>query len=83
MHDGLNHCKRRPNPLANIAISLEGIEQAVKNLKYRPGSVKQKTILAIQSFYDSEDAIKSLNLIDTDTLIKMVWDVGDDFSKIK
>ncbi len=69
--------------MANIAISPEGIEQAVKNLKYRPGSVKQKTISAIRSFYDSEDAIKALKLIDTDTLIKMVWDVEDDFSRIK
>ncbi|MCP3944741.1 MAG: hypothetical protein GY710_25135, partial [Desulfobacteraceae bacterium] len=69
--------------MANIAISLEGIEQTLENLKYRPGSIKQKAVFAIQSFYDSDDAIKTLNFIDTDTLIKIIWNTGDDFSKIK
>ena len=69
--------------MANIAISFEGIEQAIENLKYRPGSVKQKALLAIRSFYDSEDAIKTLNFIDTDALVKKIWDVKDDLSKIK
>ena len=43
--------------MANIAISLEGIEQAIENLKYRPGSIKQKTLLAIRAFYNSDDAL--------------------------
>jgi len=69
--------------LANIAISLEGIEQAIENLKYRPGSVKQKALIAIRAFYDSEDSIKTLNFIDTDALVKKIWDVEDDLSRIK
>jgi formylglycine-generating enzyme required for sulfatase activity len=83
MPNEINLCKRRPHPLANIAISLEGIEQAIENLKYRPGSIKQKALLAIRAFYNSDDTIKMLNLIDTDTLIKNIWEVGDDLSKIK
>ncbi len=69
--------------MANIAISLEGIEQAIQNLKYRPGSVKQKALFAIRALYDSEDAIKTLNFIDTDALIRRIWNTGDDLSKIK
>ena len=69
--------------MAKIAISLDGIEQAIENLKYRPGSIKQKTISAIRSFYDSEDSIQTLTQINTDALIKKIWDVGDDVSKIR
>ncbi|MBU3950815.1 MAG: hypothetical protein KJ658_01655, partial [Proteobacteria bacterium] len=69
--------------MANIAISIEGIDQAIENLKYRPDSVKQKAISAIRSFYDSEDAIKVLTDVDTDILIRKIWDTGDDPSKIK
>ena len=83
MHGELTHCKQEISSLAKIAISLDGIEQAIENLKYRPGSVKQKTISAIRSFYDSEDSIQTLTQINTDTLIKRIWDVGDDLSKIR
>jgi len=74
---------RRQVPLANISISLEGIDKAIENLNYRPDSVKQKAILAIRAFYTSEESLKNLNKIDTDTLIQSVWDVGDSPSKIK
>ncbi|MCK5162351.1 MAG: hypothetical protein KAQ72_01470, partial [Desulfobacula sp.] len=69
--------------MANISISLEGIDQAIANLNYRPNSVKQKAILAIMAFYTSEESIKQLDSIDTDILIKSIWDVGDNLSKIK
>jgi formylglycine-generating enzyme required for sulfatase activity len=69
--------------LANISITLEGIHTAAAHLNYRPGAVKQKALAAILSFYTTEDAIQSLHRIDTDTLVKAVWDVGTDRSKIK
>ncbi|MEN8212609.1 MAG: SUMF1/EgtB/PvdO family nonheme iron enzyme [Thermodesulfobacteriota bacterium] len=69
--------------MANSSISLQGIDQAIADLKYRPGSVKQKTIMAIRAFYLSDESIKELDSIDTDTLIKSIWDIGDNFSKIK
>ncbi len=68
--------------MANISITLEGIHQAAANLDYRPGSIKQKTLAAILSFYTTEDALDSLDHIDTDTLVKTVWDVGENRSKI-
>jgi formylglycine-generating enzyme required for sulfatase activity len=69
--------------LANSSISLEGIDQAIADLNYRSGSVKQKAVMAIRSFYSSDETIKGLNSIDTDSLIKRIWDVGDNFTKIK
>ncbi len=69
--------------MANISISLEGIDQAISNLKYKGGSIKHKAVMAIRSFYVSEESIKKLNSIDMDLLIQSIWDVGDDLSKIK
>lgn len=69
--------------MANISISFEGIDQAIANLNYRPNSVKQKAISAIRAFYTSEESVKQLDSIDTDILIKSIWDVGDNLSKIK
>jgi len=69
--------------LAKISISIEGIDQTLTNLNYRQGSIKQKAISAIRTFYSSEDSIKKLNSIDTDVLIKSIWDVKDDPLKIK
>lgn len=75
--------RRLKKPLANSSISLQGIDQTIADLKYRPGSVKQKIIMAIRDFYPSDESIKELDFIDTDTLIKSIWDIGDNFSKIK
>ena len=69
--------------MANISISLQGIDQAIANLKYRPSSIKYKAIMAIRAFYTSEESISTLEAIDTDELVKVIWDVGDQPSKIK
>ena len=39
--------------------------------------------MAIRDFYSSDESIKELNFIDIDTLIKSIWDIGDNFSKLK
>ncbi|MFH2060038.1 MAG: SUMF1/EgtB/PvdO family nonheme iron enzyme [Pseudomonadota bacterium] len=69
--------------MANLSISLKGIDQAIQNLNYRPNSVKYKAIQAIRSYYTSEKIIKELFSIDTDTLIQSIWDVGESPSKLK
>jgi formylglycine-generating enzyme required for sulfatase activity len=69
--------------LTNIPISLEGIDQAIANLNYRPDSVKQRTLSAIRAFYTSDKSIEQLNALDTDILIKSIWDIGDTLTKIK
>ncbi len=69
--------------MANVSVTLSGITQAVENLNYRPGSVKDKAMQAICAYYVSEDAVQQLNFIDSDTLIQQIWDVGDNPSKLK
>ncbi|WDP85972.1 MAG: SUMF1/EgtB/PvdO family nonheme iron enzyme [Desulfobacter sp.] len=69
--------------MGNVTITLAGISEVVENLGYRSGSVKQRAIQAIQFYYRSEESINEVVSIDTDTLIRQIWDVGDDFSKIR
>jgi formylglycine-generating enzyme required for sulfatase activity len=69
--------------LANVSITLSGITEALENLNYRPGSVKDKAIRAISAYYVSEDSIQKLSYIDGDSIIRQIWDIGDDSAKIK
>lgn len=69
--------------MANVSITLSGITEALENLNYRPGSVKDKAIRAISAYYVSEDSIQKLSYIDGDSIIRQIWDIGDDSAKIK
>ena len=69
--------------MAKVSITLSGITEALENLNYRPGSVKYKAIRAISAYYVSEDSIRELSSIDGDSIIRRIWDVEDDPSKIK
>ncbi|NWH03532.1 formylglycine-generating enzyme family protein [Desulfobacter latus] len=69
--------------MANVSITLSGITEALKNLNYRPGSVKDKAIRTIAAYYVSEDSIQALSYIDGDSIIRQIWRVGDDPAKIK
>ncbi|MGD9825534.1 formylglycine-generating enzyme family protein [Desulfobacter sp.] len=69
--------------MANVSITLSGITEALENLNYRPGSVKDTAVRAIFAYYDSEDSIQDLLSIDGDSIIRQIWDVGDDPAKIK
>lgn len=69
--------------MANISISLEGIDQAIAGLNYKAGSIKSKAVMAIRSCYMSEESIKNLNSIGTDVLIRSIWEVEDDPLLIK
>ena len=69
--------------MVNVSITLSGITEVLNNLNYRSGSVKDKAIRAISAYYVSEDSIQELSSIDGDSIIRRIWDVGDDPSKIK
>ena len=63
---------------------MQGIEEAVTGLNYKQSSVKYKALSAIKSYYTSEESISSLSSIDTDELIKRIWNIGDsEVSKIR
>ena len=69
--------------MANLSISLEGIELAARNLKYKENSPKFKVFSAIKDYYIDESSIKELTQIETDELIKKIWDVDGSLQKIK
>ncbi|MDD4272238.1 MAG: SUMF1/EgtB/PvdO family nonheme iron enzyme [Desulfobacter postgatei] len=69
--------------MANVSITLSGIAEVIENLNYRPGSVKDKAVRAIFAYYVSEDSIQALSSIDGDSIIRQIWDLGDDYAKIK
>ena len=69
--------------LTNLSISLEGIGQAIKGLAYKENSKKYKVISAINDYYVSAKSIDDVVSIDTDTLIKKIWNLKETPSKIK
>ncbi|MGD9686092.1 MAG: SUMF1/EgtB/PvdO family nonheme iron enzyme [Desulfobacter sp.] len=69
--------------MANLSITLSGIAEVIENLNYRPGSVKDKAVRGIFAYYVSEDSIQALSSIDGDSIIRQIWEVGDDYAKIK
>ena len=54
--------------MANVSITLSGITEALENLNYRSGSVKDKAIRAISAYYVSEDSIQSFHTL-TETVL--------------
>ncbi|MBF0302073.1 MAG: hypothetical protein HQK73_03460, partial [Desulfamplus sp.] len=69
--------------MANGSISLKGVDKAIASLNYKDSSVKKRAVLAIREYYSSDDAVSQLKSINTDELTKIIWDIGDDVSKIK
>ncbi len=67
-----------------LVVTLKGIDQAISELNYRNKSAfKYRLVQAIRGFYGDEGSAESLKGIDQDELIKMLWDTGDDQSKIR
>ena len=69
--------------MASLSISLEGINQAITGLAYKENSKKHKVISAIKAYYVSEKSINNLISIDTDNLIKKIWDLEETPSKTR
>ncbi|MBW2367008.1 MAG: SUMF1/EgtB/PvdO family nonheme iron enzyme [Deltaproteobacteria bacterium] len=67
-----------------MTITLEGIEQAVSGLKYRKTkSLKSKLIHAIKRHYEAEGALESIQSIEAETLIRQLWNIGDDANALR
>lgn len=68
----------------NNVISLKGIDEAISSLPYRDNkTLKYRLVHAIRESYESKGAVTTLQGIDTDELVKALWDTGDDPSIIK
>jgi formylglycine-generating enzyme required for sulfatase activity len=66
-------------------VTYEGIDEALKNLRYtNKNSLKSKLINTIREQYQlGGGSVDSVNEIDTDFLVKTLWDTGDDHSLIR
>lgn len=68
----------------SVIITLKDIEETIENLNYRSETtLKSKLIRAIRKFYNDESSAAALNSIDTEQLVKLVWDTGEDATLIK
>ena len=65
-------------------VTIEGIDEALGNLQYtNEMSLKYKLIDAIREQYNIAENTDSVPEIDTDYLVKILWETGDDQSVIR
>ena len=65
-------------------ITLKGIDQAISNLNYQSKkSLKYRLVTVLRQFYEDESSVESLQGIDADELIKVLWGIADDPAKTK
>ena len=66
------------------AITLEGIDQTISNLKYKNKNTLKSTLIQhIRQYYTSENSVAVLNEIDHEELIKKMWDIDHSLETIK
>ena len=66
------------------AITLEGIDQAISNLRYKnENTLKYRFVQYIRQYYASEDSVVNLNEIDHEALIIALWDTDHSLESIK
>jgi len=66
------------------AITLEGIDQAISNLRYKnKNTLKYRYVHQIRQYYTSEKSVVFLNEIEHEELIKMLWDTDHSPETIK
>ena len=62
-------------------VTFEGIDEAIENLRYNnERSLKYKLIDTIRKQYDLATSVDSITEIDTDFLVKTLWETGDNLS---
>jgi formylglycine-generating enzyme required for sulfatase activity len=67
-----------------IIVTLKDIDEAIEGLNYRNETTfKYKLIHAVRNSYADESSIESLQSIDTEELVRIVWETGDDPELIK
>jgi len=65
-------------------ITLKGIDQGISNLNCRDkNALKYRLVNIIRQFYENENSVESMQGIDRDELVKLLWNIGDDPAIIK
>jgi len=59
-------------------ITLSGVDQAISDLNYRnANAVKSKLVHLIRQYYSDERSVDRLRVINTDDLVKALWQTGN------
>ena len=65
-------------------ITIKGIDQGISNLNCRDkNALKYRLVNIIRQFYENENSVESMQGIDRDELVKLLWNIGDDPAIIK
>jgi formylglycine-generating enzyme required for sulfatase activity len=68
----------------SIIISLKDIDEAVEGLNYRSDTtLKYKLIHAVRNCYTDKSSVQALKAIDTEELVKSIWETGDNAELVK
>jgi formylglycine-generating enzyme required for sulfatase activity len=68
----------------SIIFTLKDVDEAIEGLNYKnETTLKFKLLFAIRNSYLDESSIQSLQSIDTEELVRSVWETGDDLELIK
>ncbi|NIA31437.1 MAG: SUMF1/EgtB/PvdO family nonheme iron enzyme, partial [Actinobacteria bacterium] len=66
------------------AITLEGIDQAISNLRYKnKNTLKYRFVGHIRQYYTKGDSVELVSEVDHAELIKILWDTDDSLEAIK
>ena len=67
-----------------ITIRLQDIDEAIENLRYKSeATLKSRLLRAVRHYYADDAASESLQIIDTEELVKTIWETGDDRELLK
>jgi len=67
-----------------VVITLEGIDKAISSLAYKnKKSLKYRVISAVRAYYFDDSSIEEMPPIDTDDLVKHLWETGEDDELIR
>ena len=67
-----------------IVIRLQDIDEAIENLHYKSETtLKAKLVRAVRQYYTDDSSSESLAAIDTEELVKTIWETGEDRDLLK
>ncbi|HLZ19884.1 MAG TPA: SUMF1/EgtB/PvdO family nonheme iron enzyme [Smithellaceae bacterium] len=67
-----------------IIIRLSDIDEAIENLRYKSETtLKAKLVRAVRQYYTDDTSSETLQAIDTEDLVKAIWETGDDRELLK
>lgn len=67
-----------------IIIRLSDIDEAIENLHYKSETtLKAKLVRAVRQYYTDDTSSETLQAIDTEDLVKAIWETGDDRELLK